>query len=65
MTKIKGKLDGPGGRNEHYDIGKRKNVPRTKVVKEIEAGVTLVLPSLRSKVGNTLEITLILLKRIT
>lgn len=38
MNKIKGKRDGPGGRNEHYDIGKRKNVPRAKVVKEIEAG---------------------------
>ena len=38
MTKIKGKGDGPGGRNEHYDIGKRKNIPRATVVKEIETG---------------------------
>jgi Protein of unknown function (DUF3892) len=38
MTKIRGKRDGPGGRNEHYDIGARKNVPRPTVVKEIEAG---------------------------
>jgi hypothetical protein len=29
MTKIKGKNDGPGGRNEHYDIGRRKNVNRS------------------------------------
>ena len=35
MTKIKGQNDGPGGRNEHYDIGSRKNVPRPTVVKEI------------------------------
>ncbi len=26
-------------RNETYDIGKRKEVPRTKVVKEVEAGL--------------------------
>jgi hypothetical protein len=38
MTKIIGKNDGPGGRNEHYDIGKRKNIPRIQVVKEIESG---------------------------
>lgn len=38
MAKIKGKQDGPGGRNEHYDIGKRKDIPRGKVIKEIEAG---------------------------
>jgi len=38
MTRIKGKNDGPGGRNEHYDIGQRKNVSRTTVVKEIESG---------------------------
>jgi len=38
MTKIKGRNDGPGGRNEHYDIGSRKNVPRSQVVKEIEQG---------------------------
>ncbi len=38
MTKIKGKNDGPGGRNEHYDIGQRKNIPRKTVVREIERG---------------------------
>lgn len=39
MAKVKGLNDGPGGRNEHYDIGPRKNVPRAKVVKEIKSGV--------------------------
>lgn len=38
MTKIKGNGDGPGGRNEHYDIGNRKNVPRRNVVAEIKRG---------------------------
>lgn len=38
MTKIKGKNDGPGGRNEHYDIGKRKNVPRRNAVAEVKRG---------------------------
>lgn len=38
MTRIKGNQDGKNGRNETYDIGKRKNVPRKTVVKEIEAG---------------------------
>jgi len=38
MTKIKGNQDGPGGRNETYNIGGRKNVPRNVVVKEIEQG---------------------------
>lgn len=38
MTKIKGRNDGPGGRNEHYDIGSRKNVPRQQVVEEIKRG---------------------------
>ena len=36
MTKIIGKNDGPGGRNDHYDIGSRKNVPRRNVVAEIK-----------------------------
>lgn len=36
MTKIIGKNDGPGGRNEHYDIGSRKNVPRRQVVSEVK-----------------------------
>ena len=38
MTKIIGKNDGPGRRNEHYDIGNRKNVPRRNVVAEIKRG---------------------------
>ncbi|BDW94341.1 hypothetical protein MACH10_00260 [Thalassospira tepidiphila] len=38
MTKIKGKNDGPGGRNEHYDVGARKNVPRKQIVDEIKKG---------------------------
>jgi hypothetical protein len=38
MTKIKGNGDGPGGRNETYDIGKRKDVPRKKGVEEIKQG---------------------------
>lgn len=38
MTKIKGNNDGPSGRNETYDIGKRKKVKRTIVVKEIKQG---------------------------
>ena len=38
MTKIKGNNDGLGGRNETYDIGNRKDVPRTQVVKEIKQG---------------------------
>lgn len=38
MTKIKGNNDGPGGRNETYDIGGRKGVKRSVVVKEIEQG---------------------------
>jgi hypothetical protein len=39
MTKIIGRQDGKGGRNEHYDIGRtRKNVPRQKVVREVETG---------------------------
>jgi Protein of unknown function (DUF3892) len=38
MTRIKGNNDGPGGRNETYDIGSRKNVPRSTVVKEVEQG---------------------------
>ncbi len=38
MTKIRGKNDGPNGRNEHYDIGSRKDVPRSQVVREIESG---------------------------
>ncbi len=36
MTRIKGKNDGPGGRNEHYDVGNRKDVPRRNIVAEIK-----------------------------
>lgn len=39
MTKIKGRNDGPGGRNEHDDVGARKNVPRREVVAEIKRGL--------------------------
>lgn len=38
MTKIIGKNDGPGGRNEHYKIGNRNNVPRMQAVREVKAG---------------------------
>ena len=38
MTKIIGNNDGPGGRNESYKIGSRKNVPRTQAVKEVKEG---------------------------
>jgi len=38
MTKIIGKNDGPGGRNEHYKIGSRNNVPRIQAVKEVKQG---------------------------
>ncbi|WP_415922018.1 DUF3892 domain-containing protein [Tateyamaria sp. SN6-1] len=38
MRKIKGRNDGPNGRNEHYDIGARKNVPRRNVVAEVKRG---------------------------
>ena len=38
MTRIKGRRDGPNRRNEHYDIGARKNVARAKVVAEVKRG---------------------------
>lgn len=38
MTKIIGNNDGPGGRNETYIIGGRKNVKRTEAVKEVKQG---------------------------
>ena len=38
MTKIVGNNDGPGGRNETYDVGKRKVIPRAQIVKEIKQG---------------------------
>ena len=38
MSKIKGLNDGPGGRNEHYNVGNRGNVPRRNIVAEIKRG---------------------------
>jgi hypothetical protein len=38
MSKIKGRGDGPNGRNEHYDIGARRNVPRRYAVAEVKDG---------------------------
>lgn len=38
MTKIKGNRDGKNGRNETYNIGPRKNVPRKTAVKEVKDG---------------------------
>ena len=38
MAHIIGNNDGPNGRNESYTIGRRKNVPRTQAVREVEAG---------------------------
>lgn len=38
MTKIIGNNDGPGGRNDTYKIGPRKEVPRVEAVKEVKAG---------------------------
>jgi hypothetical protein len=38
MTKIIGNNDGPGGRNESYKIGGRKDVPRREAVKEVKQG---------------------------
>ena len=38
MPEIKGLNDGPGGRNEHYDVGARSNVPRRNIVAEIKRG---------------------------
>ncbi len=35
---IKGGNDGANGRNEHYDVGNRKNVSRRNVVAEIKRG---------------------------
>lgn len=36
MTKIKGNRDGENGRNETYDVGRRKGVPRKQLVREVE-----------------------------
>lgn len=38
MARLKGRNDGPGGRNEHYDVGSRQNVPRRNIVAEIKRG---------------------------
>jgi hypothetical protein len=38
MGKIRGNNDGPNGRNETYNVGHRKGIPRPKMVKEVEAG---------------------------
>lgn len=38
MAGTKGRNDGPNGRNEHYDVGGRSNVPRRNVVAEIKRG---------------------------
>ena len=38
MTKIIGNNDGPGGRNETYKIGSRKQVSRAVAVKEVKQG---------------------------
>ena len=38
MAVIKGRNDGPNGRNEHYDVGSRRSVPRRQVVAEIKRG---------------------------
>lgn len=38
MSRFRGKQDGPGGRNEHYDIGRRKDVPRRIAIDEVKKG---------------------------
>lgn len=38
MSKIKGNNDGPSGRNETYQIGKRSNVSRREAVQEVKQG---------------------------
>ena len=39
MSKIIGNNDGPGGRNETYQIGTRKEVPRAQAVREVKQGI--------------------------
>lgn len=39
MSKIKGNRDGPGGRNESYQVGGRTNVSRAQAVREVNAGL--------------------------
>ena len=38
MTKIRGNNDGKNGRNETYNVGNRKNIPRPQMVKEVDQG---------------------------
>lgn len=38
MAKIKGNRDGENNRNESYEIGSRKKVPRKQAVKEVKQG---------------------------
>lgn len=60
MAKITGRRDDPGGRNEHYDVGNRKNVARPVVVKEVERGKHPGNTFMRSTVKSLSEIILIL-----
>lgn len=39
MAHIKGNRDGPNGRNETYQIGARRRVPRSQAVREVETGL--------------------------
>lgn len=39
MGKIKGNNDGPGGRNDSYQIGSRREVPRAEAVREVKKGL--------------------------
>lgn len=39
MAKIIGNNDGPGGRNESYQVGTRQAVPRPQVVREVKQGM--------------------------
>jgi len=38
MARIKGQNDGPNGRNEHYDVGPRTDIPRRQMVQEVKDG---------------------------
>lgn len=45
MTNIRGRRDGPNRRNEHYDFGSQKNIPRVKmvaIVKEQGLGANII-----------------------
>jgi hypothetical protein len=39
MAKITGNSDGPNGRNDTYQVGHRKDVPRETVVLEVKNGL--------------------------